>query len=96
MYRIAPYGMVTRYPECIGYVLESLSKQSTFVPDSQWNVYRIARYRVTELRIWHKKLSDTTAIRYRVTEAPFTLYRSQMKTVRNHAFWPSVYTKKFS
>ena len=43
----------------------SLSKRSTFVLDSKWNVYRIARYRVTERRIWYRKLSDTKAIWYK-------------------------------
>ena len=40
-------------PECIGYISVSISKQTTFVSDSQWNVYRIARHRATEGPIWH-------------------------------------------
>ena len=70
MYRIALYGLVTRNPSVSDTFLCHLQIRSLFVPDSQWNVYRIARHRVTDRRIWYKMLSDTKGIRYRVTEAP--------------------------
>ena len=69
VYRTALYDMVTRNRSVSGTFLCHFQSRALFVPDSQWNVYRITRYGVTERRIWYKKLSDTKGIRYRVTEA---------------------------
>ena len=76
VYQIALYSMVTRNLSVSDTFLYRFQSRALFVPDSQWNVYRIARHRVTDRRIWYKKLSDTKGIRYRVTEAKSSIYLS--------------------
>ena len=69
VYRIALYSVVRRNLSVSDTFLCHFQSRAIVVRDSQWNVYRIARYLVTERYIWYKKLSDTKGIRYRVSEA---------------------------
>ena len=63
----SPVNHVYTVRDVLDIFLYHFQRKALFVPDSQWNVYRIARYRVAERPNWYEKLYDTKAVRCHVT-----------------------------
>ena len=84
MYRTALYCVVTRNLSVAVTFLSHFQSRALFVPDTQWNLYQIEKYLVTERRIWYKKLSDTKCIRYNATEASMEKKYEQFFNSKRH------------